>query len=339
MPTCPIFQIVVYEVDYVIIQQVSEFIVKLAVYTMFLSGLWLLVKPYLKTPVIYLLKGARNNSGLKFLKSGFLPQVLADSRIYHHCSLLLQSTWKYYSKASVANFFILSIGLLLSSLAIYYRLTHSWLVTAIASIFTFLLPYASLRIVLQFMRTNTSYQLGPAVGMLLAGYRVSSKNIYFAILHTINKLEDTSLKSAFLVLANHIQSHKNRNDIEHAVELFVFKIQTSWAKQLGILLLNALVDGCEIERSLSNIVNDMKEGQKIIEQEKSNAHETILLGYFPLIALPLTILFMTKLSGQFNILFYQFKTPQGLTSFIITSIFCLSGFLLALFFRKPKNDL
>lgn len=322
-----------------IVQQASEFIVKLLVYTIFLSGLWLFFKPYLKTPVFYLLKGARNTSGLKFLKSGILPRAFEESRIYHHCSLLMQSTWKYYTKTSVAKFFILSAGLFSSSLAIYYRLTHSWVVTVVSCIFTSLLPYALLRMILQFMRTNTSYQLGPAVGILLAGYRVCSKNIYFAILHTINKLEDTTLKSAFVVLANHIQSHKNRNDIEQAVELFVFKIQTSWAKQLGILILNALVDGCEIERSLSNIVDDMKEGQKIIEQEKSNAHETILLGYFPLIAFPLSILFMTKLSGHFNILFYQFKTSQGLTSFIMTTILCLSGFILALFFRKPKNDL
>lgn len=317
-----------------------EFVPKLVTYMLFFSGIWLLVKPYLKPQVIFTLKGL-NHSPQKphFIKSGIVAAIVENSRIYHHCNLLLQSTWKFYTKTSVANFFILSLSLFASTCTIYFGLTGTWLVTVIASAFSSLLPYITLRMVLQFTRTNTSYQLGPAVGILLAGYRMCNNNIYFAILHTIKNLEDTTLKKSFIILANHIQNHKNMQDIKQAIELFVFKIQTSWAKQLGVLLLNALLDGREIGGSLNNLVNDMKEGQKILEQEKSNSHETVLLGYLPLIGLPLTIWFMASMSGQFNILHHQFKNPQGLASFTITAVLCIAGFLLALFLRNPKNDL
>lgn len=322
-----------------LVHTLTEIIIKSVIYMTFFMGVWLLVKPYVKHPVFHIARGIRNGSKSLAFKSGKLAIYLENSNFYRHLDLLLQSTWKFYTENSVVGFLILSTVLFVSTFAVYFRLTHSWVVALISGTFTSSLPYLVLRLVLQFVRTKTSYELGPTVGLLLANYRVCNKNIYFAILKTIKTLESTTLKKSFIVLANHVQNHKNHNDIENAIELFVFKIQTSWAKQLGILLLTALIEGREIERSLSNIVNDMKEGQKILEQEKSNSHETILLGYLPLLAFPMTIWFMTAMSGQFNILQHQFKNPQGLASFTLTLILCISGFLVALFLRKPKNDL
>lgn len=320
-----------------ILQSVLEVSIKLIVYIMFFCGIWLLTKPFLKPSMSYALKNFKHKSKLKLFNKNLTYHE--NSFIYRHLNLLLQTTWKYYRASSVFGFTILSFGLFLATFAIYFRFTKSWTLTVIGSTFTAALPYIILRMFLQFIRSNTSYQLVPAVGLLLAGYRVCNKDIYFGILSTIKKLDHASLKKSFIILANHIQNHKNNKDIENAVALFVFKTQTSWAKQLGILLLNSLIDGRDIERSLSNIVNDMKEGQKIIEQEKSNSHETILLGYLPLVAFPLTIWFMSTMSGQFNILYHQFKTEDGLASFLITTFLCVIGFLLALIMRKPKNDL
>lgn len=321
-----------------IINFALELIIKLLVYSLFFLGVWLLCKPYLypvnKSIILFFDKWQKRYQNID---SSINKGVIYS--FYHHIDMLLQATWRWYKPNAPVYFFILSLSIFLSTFSIFSDLTKSWLLTISCSILSSLLPYSVLKSILQINRSNTSHQLVPAVTLLLASYRICSKDIYYALLRTIKKLDNLTIKKSLITLAKKIQSHKNHSEVERAVELFVFKIQTSWAKQLGVIILNAVVDGRDIEQSLSNIVNDMREGQQIIEEEKSQSHDTVLLGYFPLLAFPLTIFFLHLVSGQFNVLYYQFKTTQGLTSFIVTTMICITGFILASVFRKPKNDL
>lgn len=317
---------------------IIEVTVKLLIYVLFFTGVYIIVRPNLHD----LVRTYRHRARIKRLREAgavSTDRPVERSALYRHIDMLLQSTWKYYTERTPANFIILTVSLFLSGFSVYARYAGRVLFSLACAVFTALIPYICLWLYLQIIRSQTSYQLVPAVSQLLGSYRVCSCNIYFAVIETIRKLDDNYLKKAFIALANKIQNRKNDRDIEDAVELFVFRIQTSWAKQLGVLLLDALVDGRNIEQSLSNIVADMKDGQNIIEEERSNSQETIYLGFLPLFLFPGSILFMQAMGGQFRLLTYQFATSAGLTSFLVALFLCFAAFVTALVLRKPKNDI
>lgn len=321
-----------------LIRLTIEVLYKCLAYFMLLTGIWILVHPVL-IPVYKPFRFIRDQKYSGSIHIQKMNSLGYKNALFKQCDMLLRATWKRYKAGTTLFFFIFSFSLLVSSLPIYYRLTNSWLVSIVFSFVSALLPYIFLRVRLSLIRSDTSHQLVPAVSLLLANYRICSKDIYFSVMRSIDQLENNTLQKSFIVLTQSIQRHETNHEIEEAIGLFVFKIQTSWAKQLGVLLSNAIIDGRDIEQSLSNIVKDMKQGQQIIEEEKSSSHDTIIMGYLPLLAFPLTILFLQFVSGRFKVLYYQFKTAQGLTSFMITSLMCITGFIIATVFKKPKNDL
>lgn len=316
-----------------------EFFFKLLIYGLFFSGIYVLVQPYLLPTVEDLIMSYKTRARLRNLKNKQYFVNQRDSYFYKHINMLVQSTWRFYSDRSTINFIILTLILFLSSISIFIKYTSSLFISGSAAVVTALIPYTIMRLYLHILRSKTSYELIPATTILLGNYRVCNKDLYFAITETIKKLDDITLKKAFIVLARSIQKHKNTKDIEKAIELFVFKIQTAWAKQLGILFLNALVEGKSIEGSLSNLVDDMKEGQNVIEEEKSNSQETILLGFFPVIAFPFTLFIMVSMSNRFNIIYYQFSTTSGLSGFILVTALCILSAVISILLRKPKNDI
>ncbi len=323
---------------------IIEVIIKLLIYLLFFTGVYIIARPHLHDLVRayrhrVLVRRLRDNSSTAATAVSNAVRPAERSALYRHLDMLLQSTWKYYTPRSPGNFVILTASLFLAGFSAYARYTGRVLPGLVFALLTALIPYTCLWLYLQIIRSQTSYQLVPAVSQLLGSYRVCSNNIYFAVVETIRLLEDNHLKRAFIALANRIQNRKTDRDIEEAVELFVFRIQTSWAKQLGVLLLNALVDGRDIERGLSNIVSDMKDGQNIIEEERSQSQETIYLGFLPLFLFPGSILFMQLMGGKFRLLKYQFSTSAGLTGFLVTLFLCLAAFVTALVLRKPKNDI
>lgn len=322
-----------------ILRGIIEFFFKLLIYGLFFSGIYVFVQPYILPTVEDIVMTYKTRARLRNLKNKQHLITQRESLFYKHLDMLIQSTWRFYTDKSTVNFIILTIGLFLASISIFIKYTSSLFTSGAAATITALIPYIIMRIYLHVLRSKTSYELMPATTVLLSNYRVCNKNLYFAITETIKKLDDLTLKKAFIVLARSIQKHKNTRDIEKAIELFVFKIQTAWAKQLGILFLNALVEGKSIEGSLSNLVDDMKEGQNVIEEEKSNSQETIYLGFFPIIAFPFTLLVMINMSNRFNIFYYQFSTKSGLSSFIMVTVLCIISAVISILLRKPKNDI
>ena len=322
-----------------ILRGIIELFFKLLIYGLFFSGVYVLVRPYLMPTVEDILMTYKTRARLRNFKTKQYMDTQRESLFYRHLDMLIQSTWRFYTDKSTMNFIIITVGLFLASISVFIKYTSSLFISGSAAVITALTPYLVMRIYLHILRSKTSYELIPATTILLGNYRVCNRDLYFAITETIKKLDDLTLKKAFIILAQNIQKHKNTKDIEQAIELFVFKIQTAWAKQLGILFLNSLVEGKNIEGSLSNLVDDMKEGQNVIEEEKSNSQETIYLGFFPIIAFPFTLLVMINMSNRFNILHYQFSTKSGLSSFIIVTLLCIVSAVISILLRRPKNDI
>lgn len=261
--------------------------------------------------------------------------------LFQHFDLLLGSTWPWYNQSSTIYFIILSLVLFTVSTLLYFRTTSFWYLSAVFGLLTSSIPYIILFFVLFRKRSETSYELVPAVNLLLGKYRVNSKDIYRSLIDTIREMDQhKTLQKSLIKLASAIQSHRTREDLERAVEVFVYQIGTSWAQQLGVLLLNAQWESKDIELSLSNIVKDMGKVLEIMEQQKSSNQDTIQMGYFiPIIVFPASLFFLAKATTSGRYLYFQFKTTVGFTSFIITFVLCLVGLIVSLLLNKPRNEI
>ncbi|MHB9093936.1 MAG: hypothetical protein ACYC21_04635 [Eubacteriales bacterium] len=319
-----------------------EIIYKTLAYASLLAGIWIVIWPVLSPLVNQQIRGYKVYTRLRKLQlTANASQYRKKFFIFRHLELLLGSTWPWFSETTVFYFVLLSVVLLSVSTAIYTRFTGGFLLAVVFGGLTCVIPYLSLLLVLCWKRSETSYELIPATSILLGKYRVNSRDIYYSLVDTIREMDQyKTLQRSFIKLASAIQSHRNKEDLENAVDVFVYQIGTSWARQIGIQIMTAQWENKEIERSLSNIVKDMGKAQEIMEQQKSSNQDTIQMGYFvPLIAFPASLFFLSKVVTSGRYFYYQFKTTVGFTSFVITFLLCLAGFTVSLLLRKPKNEI
>lgn len=320
---------------------VVEIVIKTLADSCLIIGLWLAVRPWVMPLLSRKVRSYKNRLRLRRLQiSTGSANYKTRHPFYRHLDLMLASIWPWYSEFTVVYYLISTAVLLAVSSTVYLRFAGSWALAITAGLLTAVIPYGVLTLVLHWKRNETSYELVPATSILLGKYRVNSRNIYYAILDTIKETDKYgALQKALIKLASAIQSHRNKEDLQNAIEVFVFQIDTSWAKQLGIQIFSAQWENKNIEISLSNIVRDMGKTQEIMEQQKSINQDTIQMGYFvPVIVFPLSLLFLSRVITSGRYYYYQFKTTAGFTSFVITFSLCLLGFAVSLALRKPKNE-
>lgn len=319
-----------------------EVVFKTTAYTALLLAVWIMVKPVALPYLNRQIRKYKNYSRLRrlqykenidYYRKKFLP--------YNHLELLLESIWPWYNDSTVPLFVILIAALFAVSAVVFMKLLAVWYLGLLLALITALLPYFVLATGLIWKRNETSHELVPGASILLGKYRVNSRDVYYSLFETVKEMgQYKSLQRALIKLASGIQTHRNKEDLEKAIELFVFQVGTSWAQQLGVLLLTAVWEGKNIEHSLSNIVKDMGRAQEIMEQQKSSNQDTIQMGYFvPVVAFPASLIFLAKITTSGRYLYFQFKTTQGLASFIITLVICVAGLSASLLLRKPKNEI
>lgn len=214
-----------------------------------------------------------------------------------------------------------------------YNLFNKWLITV--SLMSASLPYALMRIKLHRIRVRNSYDLVPAVNLLVLKYNNHQNNLYYAVLDITKELRG-DIQLAFMGLIPVLQGSSSMT-IEKAIELFYFRIHTNWSIQLGILIQKSETQGDDIEQGLNWLVTDMSEVTKIKEEVKHENRETVQLGYFPLILLPAAV-FLNKYPSQGKSWYYTFQHPAGLKVFIFTALFCVVCALTAFVISRPANE-
>lgn len=287
-----------------------------------------------------------------FLERDVSYKRAEDEKRFKHLEQLLRATTKKYTRHTVSQFLSLSICLfvvtyLLMLMGLNNELFLSGTMPSYASFlnkkallfgwFVAITPYFYKRLKLYLTRHENGYALIEAVELLLMQYRLPGQqgDLYRALYGVTGQLEG-SLKRTFLSMVTILQI-EGKTAIRDAVELFEYQVQNTWANQLGVLFIKAAKENRNIEKALEKIHNDMLQSKRIMEQEKAEYADTIIMGFFPLILVPASIFGMNAMfeGAVLKMIFSDAKAFQGLIMCIIAVVV---GLVSSLILSKPKIE-
>jgi Flp pilus assembly protein TadB len=255
-------------------------------------------------------------------------------KIDQHLELLLQSTAKRYHEHSLFQFYTVTFSAGLLSFVSFYHLTRGVISSFIFAFSICWIPYVWLWVKLLRNRARASYDLLPASNLLLQKYRSQHFNMYYGIMELVKEL-DGPIKQAFYSILHTVQ---NRREVEDAIRLFHYQINTTWSLQLAVMILEGIKYDKKVDNGLDRMVRDMTETSVITQKELSENRDTVQLGYFPIFAIPITMLLNQKMSDG-KAFHYYFQTNDGLAVLMVTCLICTFSFFVSLIYAKPKNDI
>ncbi|HET7628047.1 MAG TPA: hypothetical protein VFK44_06610 [Bacillales bacterium] len=318
-------------------------VVKLIAYSMMIYGLWLLVgAPFLAAQFsegFYRYKRrrrARRIQELAALKEK--NETKTHSRFYRHLELILSSVKKNYQETAVFNFLFLTAILFGVNFILMVLSMKDLVLSAFVSGLLAALPYFFLRVRLTAIRSRTSLLFLSYFPVILQNYQSSNKDLYFALAESIPQIKNSEMQRVYMKLLNALQLKRTRAEFEESVRIFVYSINSTFAKRFGKLVIRAHLERADVSESFSQLDADIRKRKSDMQSEKTKNFDTVNLGFLPIATIPFAFYFAHSLSGVLDF-WYFFQQKTNLTLFVITvvgGILCVStSFLL----RKPKADL
>ncbi|MGG4145700.1 hypothetical protein ABEW34_21625 [Paenibacillus algorifonticola] len=270
------------------------------------------------------------------------------SRYFTHLELLLRSTTPRFNRHTVNQFLAKSMTLfaiVYSILLMGYagdrfslQLHFLWNFDAFryATILAFL-PYCWLRVRLYVLRYENGYALMSFVEKLLLKYRAAhhEADLYQTLYELGDELEGPMKRTASSMVS--VLQLEGKMAIKEAVELFTYQVPGSWGRQLGVMFIKAAKENLNIEKALQKIHSDMTTFGQIVESEKSDASETVIMGLFPLFCVPLA-LYGLSLVIDVSMLKILLDEPRALLALILCVIAIFVGILTSIVLSKPKIE-
>ncbi|QIB69797.1 hypothetical protein Ami103574_10900 [Aminipila butyrica] len=197
-----------------------------------------------------------------------------------------------------------------------------------------IMPYLLLRVRLEEMRAMSSREAEVLVNAFLIKYRAKQRNIEETLEAIIKEKSIKNTKPLLLKLLFKLQNTKNKAEIKAAVEVFVYSINTNWARLLGSNVYQATTLNIDVTLSLEDLLVQLREARRLWEKQKRDTAEPrrILWG-IPILYFFFAYISWSKLGLSANELFYnQFASKQGVSFFMLIVI----GFTLSLILVKLR---
>lgn len=318
-----------------------EFIFKATGYSLALYALWLLIgSPFLQTHIQSGFRNWKRKRQIKRIRELTNVQQVEREKnaIFQHIEIILMSISKGNKEANVGNFIALTTIILVISTSSMYLLLDDLIFSLIVGISLASIPYISIRFNLANKRLKASYAFMMEYHVILQNYQSTGQDIYYTIFNSAKDIKDPGLKRVFMKLLSSLQKDRGVAEFNKAVQVFVYAIDSSFARRFGKLLVKAQLDSAEITLSLMDLNEDIKKRKQDIQKDKTQKVETIALGYAPIVLVPLFFLMGYKFSGVMDF-WYIFKQPLPLSVFTVCILLSIVSVMSAFLLSKPRADL
>jgi hypothetical protein len=313
--------------------------IKIVGYSMIIYSLWLIIGPLWLPFVQNRMVQMRSRRRVRRIKSLALQQQpTAKSKIFLHLELLLLSTKKEIRPHQVSNFIFLSVVLFSISSLFLIMVMEDIFIGVILGVIIGVMPYLVTLIKLKNIRSKNSISFLTHFHIILSNYQSTGKDIYFTIVNSIHQIKDPALRISFIKLVNAMQIQKSPDDFSKAIHIFIFSINSNFAKRFGKLVIKAHLSRSDIFNPLMQLDTDLRKRRIDIEEESTKNQDTVWQGYFPVVALPLAIFFSYQMSGVLDY-WYFFTKKLNLSLFMVCIILSLLSVLIANVLRKPNADI
>jgi hypothetical protein len=219
-----------------------------------------------------------------------------------------------YASSQDARFSLFASGVTVFAIILYYQLR------------------------LRSVQIQNGYDLGEAVGLLAAKYKMSRGHMRNALRLAAGEVSSPFIRRWFLHMLRQEQSYVDPKELERVVEEFVYSIHTSFAKQLGLTILKGLLRGENVEHTLWTIDKNIHKQMDLLRDEGDSSSEVLQLSWLHVVLFPLLLALMVAFMGWTSTMHYQLGTEEG-RFWLAVTISCIAcSLLLATWFRRPPND-
>ncbi|TDF94121.1 hypothetical protein [Paenibacillus piri] len=312
---------------------------------LFTWGLYKLLLPLLRYMNALLRTELRYRSGMKLLHKRRFQNAKPNAmtlfcrRLLRELEMLLKETQRErFTDSSVQRFLLLSVSCALSAGIIGFMTAYDIRFSLFAGGLTFIVPVLYYRLKLRSLQIQSGYDLAEAVGILTSKYKVTRGNMRTALQLSCQEIESAPIRRHFMNLLREELNYVDSREMEKAVEEFIYSIQTSFAKQLGLTMLKGLLRSENVESTLMAIDKNIHKQIDMLRDEGDSSSEVLQLSWLHVLLFPLLMLMMIVFMGYNSTVHYQLGTEQGRFWLTVTVCFIAGSLLLAVWFRKPPND-
>lgn len=311
----------------------------------FTTGLYLVLRPLLRYMRDVLRTERRHRIRMKQLairgtsseKPHRLLQLWLSWR--RGLELLLKATMgARYQDTSLHRFVVLTAASACSVCTIGFLLTADTRFSLFVGLLALAVPVVYQRLKLRSLQIQSGYDLAEAIGILSSKYKVTRGNMRLALQLSSQELNSEPIRRHFMSWIREELNYIDAREMEKAVEEFIYSIQTSFAKQLGLTVLKGLLRGENVESTLMAIDRNIHKQIDMLRDEGDSSSEVLQLSWLHVLLFPLLIVIMVAFMGYNSTVHYQLETEEGRFWLTTTVCFIAGSLLLAVWFRRPPND-
>lgn len=313
---------------------ILEIFTKAIVYLMLFFGVWLLAWPLLLDARRFRVRQQRMRKTLKKDESQVNSRL--NNPVIKHINLIVEALSKKNAEKDISIFYAVTLGLFFSTITVLIVMLDMVFFSFIIAAAVASIPYLILRFRLANLRIEASLAFMKEFHIFYQSYQ-QHKDVYHTFMAVSPLIRDKRLRVTFIRLLSTMQKERSMESFETAAQLMAFSIGSSFASRFSSLLVKAYREHIDISEGLLDIHKDLQKREKDMAAIKTKRVETILLGFMPLVFLPLFLFMAHRLTMMYTFSFAtQDKSSFWLLglSFILAIISALSAYLLA----KPKAD-
>ncbi|PYG84322.1 hypothetical protein LY28_03636 [Ruminiclostridium sufflavum DSM 19573] len=204
-------------------------------------------------------------------------------------------------------------------------------------------PYLLLRIRLRNKQIDSSYDADTLVTSLINEYKQHNLSMIKAVENSALAFDAGSSSGRILYrLALALKDYRDEEELDRALEQFVYSYSTEWAALLRANIKMAVLRGTDVSSGLEDILKKLKDIGEQLEAGKRYNNEAVAMIRFLLVPLYLGSIYMAVQTFGFTIkkfLEYQFVNTVGLRTGIITLLLIMTSFVSLKLICKPKYDI
>ena len=257
-------------------------------------------------------------------------------RIHEHIKLLVLSVSKKPSARTVFNFYMVSLSIFLTTFLVLYILVQSFLFSLGMALLAGAMPYIVNSFKLINIRLEIRYAFMKEFHVFLQAYQ-QNRDVYHSLVDTVGQIKNKQLKMAFMRILSSMQKERTLSAFQESMRLFNFTVRGSYTTRFANLLTKQYRESANISESLLDLHADLQKREKDLSALKSRRMETVLLGYLPLIILPILVIMAQQMSIMFST--HTLLNQTNVSFFMVALTMAVACAFSAYLLNKPDADI